>query len=124
MALHELAGKPAPKSMLVNIPRLVAAYYTNHPDGNCDAEKVAFGTSGHRGTSFKNSFNEDHILATTQAICDYRTMLGIDGPLFKPENKAPKAAPRKIILIMKDTIHKPDKAVPIIAQIFPEFILL
>jgi phosphoglucomutase len=82
MALHELAGKPAPKSMLVNIPRLVAAYYTNHPDGSRDAEKVAFGTSGHRGTSFKNSFNEDHILATTQAICDYRATRGIDGPLF------------------------------------------
>jgi phosphoglucomutase len=82
MVLHELAGKPAPKSMLVNIPRLVAAYYTNHPDGNRDAEKVAFGTSGHRGSSFKSSFNEDHILATTQAICDYRAMRGIDGPLY------------------------------------------
>jgi len=82
MALHELAGKPAPKSLLVNIPRLVTAYYTNHPDGNRDAEKVAFGTSGHRGSSFRNSFNEDHILATTQAICDYRASRGTDGPLF------------------------------------------
>jgi len=82
MALHELAGKPAPKSLLVNIPRLVTAYYTNHPDANRDAEKVAFGTSGHRGSSFRNSFNEDHILATTQAICDYRALRGTDGPLF------------------------------------------
>ena len=82
MALHELAGKPAPRSLLVNIPRLVAAYYTNHPDANRDAEKVAFGTSGHRGSSFRNSFNEDHILATAQAICDYRASRGIDGPLF------------------------------------------
>ena len=82
MALHELAGKPAPRSLLVNIPRLVAAYYTNHPDANRDAEKVAFGTSGHRGSSFRNSFNEGHILATAQAICDYRASRGIDGPLF------------------------------------------
>jgi phosphoglucomutase len=82
MAIHELAGKPAPKSMLVNIPRLVTAYYANHPDGGRDAQKVAFGTSGHRGTPFKNSFNEDHILATTQAICDYRATRGIGGPLF------------------------------------------
>jgi phosphoglucomutase len=82
MALHELAGKPAPKSLLVNIPRLVTAYYTNHPDGNRGAEKVAFGTSGHRGSSFRNSFNEDHILATAQAICDYRASRGTVGPLF------------------------------------------
>jgi phosphoglucomutase len=82
MALHELAGKPAPKSMLVDIPRLLAAYCTNHPDANRDAEKVAFGTSGHRGSSFRNSFNEDHILAITQAICDYRALRGTDGPLF------------------------------------------
>jgi phosphoglucomutase len=82
MALHELAGKPAPKSLLANIPRLVTAYYTNHPDGNRDAEKVAFGTSGHRGSSFRSSFNEDHILATAQAICDYRASRGTNGPLF------------------------------------------
>ena len=82
MALHELAGKPAPKSLLVNIPRLVTAYYTNQPDADRDAEKVAFGTSGHRGSSFQNSFNEDHILATTQAICDYRALRNNDGPLF------------------------------------------
>ncbi len=82
MALHELAGKPAPKSMLVNIPRLVSAYYANHPDPEDPAQKVAFGTSGHRGSSFRNSFNEDHIAATTQAICDYRDWRGRCGPLF------------------------------------------
>jgi phosphoglucomutase len=81
MALHELAGKPAPKSLLVNIPRLVTAYYTDHPDPHRSAERVAFGTSGHRGSSFGRSFNEDHILATTQAICDYRSRRG-GGPLF------------------------------------------
>lgn len=82
MAIHELAGKPAPRSMLVNIPRLVTAYYTNHPDATNKSQQVAFGTSGHRGSSFKSSFNEDHILATTQAICDYRAANGITGPLF------------------------------------------
>lgn len=81
MSLHELAGKPAPKSLLANIPRLVTAYYTDHPDAGCIAERVAFGTSGHRGSSFRRSFNEDHILATTQAICDYRSEKG-GGPLF------------------------------------------
>ncbi|HTZ40311.1 MAG TPA: phosphoglucomutase (alpha-D-glucose-1,6-bisphosphate-dependent) [Syntrophales bacterium] len=82
MAIHELAGKPAPKSILVNIPRLVTAYYTDHPDANCPAERVSFGTSGHRGSSFMKSFNEDHILAISQAICDYRTLRGTSGPLF------------------------------------------
>jgi len=82
MALHELAGNPAPRSMLVNIPRLVTAYYANHPDGADKAQRVEFGTSGHRGSSFKGSFNEDHILATTQAICDYRKDRKISGPLF------------------------------------------
>ena len=82
MALHELAGKPAPKSLLVNIPRLVSAYYTIHPDAGNPAHRVAFGTSGHRGSSFRGSFNEDHIAATTQAICDYRARRGRCGPLF------------------------------------------
>jgi phosphoglucomutase len=82
MAIHELAGKPAPRSMLVNIPRLVTAYYTNHPEATDKSQQVAFGTSGHRGSSFKNSFNEDHILAITQAICDYRAANNITGPLF------------------------------------------
>jgi phosphoglucomutase len=82
MALHELAGKPAPRSILVNIPRLISAYYTHRPDPADPAQRVAFGTSGHRGSSFKNSFNEPHILAATQAICEYRAKNGITGPLF------------------------------------------
>jgi len=77
-----LAGKPPPKSLLVNVPRLVTAYYMKHPDVNNLTERVAFGTSGHRGSSFKSSFNEDHVLAITQAICDYRRTHHIDGPLF------------------------------------------
>jgi phosphoglucomutase len=82
MTLHPLAGKPAPRSLLVNVPRLMTAYYTRTADVNLTAQQVAFGTSGHRGTSFKNSFNYGHILATTQAICDYRRANGIAGPLF------------------------------------------
>lgn len=82
MKLHELAGKPAPKGMLVNIPRLVSAYYTIQPDPVDPAQRVAFGTSGHRGTSFAGDFNEDHILAICQAICEYRAGQGIHGPLY------------------------------------------
>lgn len=82
MALHKLAGKPAPRSLLVNIPRLVTSYYTRKPDVTDPAQKVAFGTSGHRGSSFKNSFNEDHILAICQAICQFRKSKNVTGPLF------------------------------------------
>jgi len=82
MTVHELAGKPAPRSLLVNIPRLVTAYYAQKPDVSDPTQRVAFGTSGHRGSSLKNSFNEDHILAVTQVICDYRKSKKIDGPLF------------------------------------------
>lgn len=82
MALHPLAGKPAPKSLLVNIPRLVTAYFTRHPDLADGTQRVEFGTSGHRGSSLRGSFNEAHILATTQAICDYRKSVSITGPLF------------------------------------------
>ncbi len=82
MALHPLAGQPAPKSILPNIPRIITEYYTRHPDLGDDTQRVSFGTSGHRGSSAKCSFNEDHILAITQAICDHRRGAGIDGPLF------------------------------------------
>jgi phosphoglucomutase len=82
MTANELAGKPAPRSLLVNIPRLVTAYYTQKPDVSDPTQRVAFGTSGHRGSSLKNSFNEDHILAVTQAICDDRKSKKIDGPVF------------------------------------------
>ncbi len=82
MPLHPLAGKPAPKSLLPNIPRLVSAYYTLTPDVADPAQQVSFGTSGHRGTSLKRSFNENHILAISQAICEYRAAQGTTGPLF------------------------------------------
>ena len=82
MALHPLAGKPAPYELLVNVPRLISAYYTAEPDLGDPAQRVAFGTSGHRGSSFKGNFNEDHILAISQAICEYRQAQGITGPLF------------------------------------------
>jgi len=82
MATHPLAGKPAPRSILVNVPRLVSAYYALEPNPESSAERVSFGTSGHRGSSLGCSFNERHILATTQAICDHRKQQGIDGPLF------------------------------------------
>ena len=82
MAIHPLAGKPVPADMLVNIPRLVSAYYTGTPDVSVKAQMVEFGTSGHRGSSFSCSFNEAHILAVSQAVCDYRAMKKIDGPLF------------------------------------------
>jgi phosphoglucomutase len=82
MAVHELAGKPAPKSLLANIPRLVRAYYTNKPDVSEPGQRVAFGTSGHRGSSLSNSFNQNHILAISQAICEYRKSKKITGPLF------------------------------------------
>jgi phosphoglucomutase len=76
------AGQPAQPSDLVDVPHLVTAYYTGQPDPDDVDQQVAFGTSGHRGTSLKTSFNETHILATTQAICDYRRDQGYDGPLF------------------------------------------
>jgi len=82
MQPHPLAGKPVPRSLLANIPHLVSAYYTRHPDPQAPGQQVAFGTSGHRGSSLKDSFNEDHILAITEAICLYRSAHGITGPLF------------------------------------------
>jgi phosphoglucomutase len=82
MALDPRAGKPADPSSLVNVPRLIASYYTVKPDAKERAQRVAFGTSGHRGTSPAGSFNEDHILAITQAICAYRKQQNTTGPLF------------------------------------------
>ena len=82
MGLSPLAGRPAEPSMLVNIPRLMMAYYTRQPDPAVAEQRVAFGTSGHRGSAFGSSFNEAHILAISQAVCLYRQQQGIDGPLF------------------------------------------
>jgi phosphoglucomutase len=82
MTVNKLAGKPVTRSLLANIPRLVSTYYTHRPESAVESQKVAFGTSGHRGSSLKKSFNEDHILAISQAICEYRHRKGITGPLF------------------------------------------
>ncbi|MER3553248.1 MAG: phosphoglucomutase, alpha-D-glucose phosphate-specific [Meiothermus sp.] len=82
MSLSPLAGKPAPHSILTNIPRLVAAYYALKPDPANPAQRVAFGTSGHRGTSLVGTFNEAHILAVSQAVAEYRAGQGITGPLY------------------------------------------
>jgi len=82
MPVHELAGTPAPPAFLVNVPRLISAYYTERPDVSVAEQRVAFGTSGHRGSAFRNSFNDGHVAAITQAVCEYRKAQGFDGPLF------------------------------------------
>jgi phosphoglucomutase len=82
VAEHPHAGRPARDTDLVNVDRLLSAYHTGHPDPADPAERVSFGTSGHRGSSLHTAFNEDHILAITQAICEYRAGQGTDGPLF------------------------------------------
>ena len=80
--VHELAGKPAPPTLLVNVPRLVTAYYALCPDPSEQSQKIAFGTSGHRGSSTSATFNDDHIAAITQAVCEYRARQGTRGPLY------------------------------------------
>ncbi len=82
MSTHELAGKEAPRELLVNVPRLVSAYYTDTPDPGDTAQRVSFGTSGHRGSSLERSFNEDHVLAMCQAIVELREASGVNGPLY------------------------------------------
>ncbi|WP_433199520.1 phosphoglucomutase (alpha-D-glucose-1,6-bisphosphate-dependent) [Dactylosporangium sp. CS-047395] len=82
MSVHPRAGQPAQRSDLVDVPRLITSYYAVHPDPADPAQQVAFGTSGHRGSCLRGSFNEDHIVATSQAICDYRAGQGYTGPLF------------------------------------------
>ena len=77
-----LAGKTVQPSMLVNVPRLVTAYFSGKPDPSVPAQRVSFGTSGHRGSAFNNAFNENHILAISQALCDHRRASGVNGPLF------------------------------------------
>ncbi len=82
MGVHELAGEPAPRELLINVPRLVSAYYSHQPDPDDPAHLVSFGTSGHRGVSLANSFNEAHVLATTQAVCELRSSRDTTGPLY------------------------------------------
>jgi phosphoglucomutase len=82
MSTHPLAGKVAPRDLLVHVPRLVSAYFAGTPDPEDPGQRVAFGTSGHRGSSLRGSFNEAHVLAITQAVCEHRAAAGISGPLF------------------------------------------
>jgi Phosphoglucomutase/phosphomannomutase, alpha/beta/alpha domain I len=82
MNVNPMAGKPADPASLISIAKLITAYYAGKPDISVPAQRVMFGTSGHRGCSLDNSFNEAHILAITQAICDYRKQQGFDGPMF------------------------------------------
>src|SRR5271165_5745280 len=82
MSINPNAGKTPELSTLANIPRLIAAYFAYQPDASVAVQRVAFGTSGHRGSAFDGSFNEWHVLAITQAICDYRRDQGITGPLY------------------------------------------
>jgi phosphoglucomutase len=82
MALHALAGRPAPRELLVNVPRLVSSYYTVDPEPRRPGQRVAFGTSGHRGSSLNGSFNEDHIAAICQAVAEVRSADGVDGPVY------------------------------------------
>ena len=100
--MHPLAGKPAPQSLLADIPALVSAYYTVQPDPADPRCQVAFGTSGHRGHSGKGTFNEDHILAIVQAICEHRAAHSIDGPLYlgKDSHAASSPAERTAIEVL------------------------
>lgn len=99
MATSEFAGKVAPKELLVDVVSLVSAYYTLKCDASNSAQQVSFGTSGHRGSSLKKSFNEEHVLAITQAICDYRKSAGIDGVLFVGMDTHALSAPAQISAI-------------------------
>jgi phosphoglucomutase len=80
--MHPRAGRPAEPSDLVNVARLVTAYYTEHPDPSIPEQRVAFGTSGHRGSALRQGFNDDHIAAIAQAVCEHRTAASVDGPLY------------------------------------------
>ncbi|MFF4878509.1 phosphoglucomutase (alpha-D-glucose-1,6-bisphosphate-dependent) [Micromonospora sp. NPDC000668] len=93
---HPRAGQPAEAADLVDVPRLVTAYYAEHPDPADPAQQVSFGTSGHRGSSLRNAFNSDHILAVTQALCDYRREHGPDGPLFLARDTHALSAPAAV----------------------------
>src|SRR5580693_3436503 len=102
MPIDPLAGKPAPESILIDVSKLERDYFDRKPDTTDPAQLVSFGTSGHRGTSLNGSFTEAHILAITQAICEYRTGKGIDGPLFmgKDTHALSEAAQRTALEVL------------------------
>ena len=125
MAISALAGKPAPREMLVDLARLEAKYYEHKPDVRNPEERVSFGTSGHRGSSLRGSFTEAHILAITQAICDYRRSQGTDGPLYmgKDTHALSRPAERTALEVLAandvDTIIQRDDGVtptPVISR--------
>src|SRR5260370_16308531 len=93
MEISALAGKPAPRNMLVDLAQLERQYYERRPDIEDPSQLVSFGTSGHRGSSLRGTFTEAHILAITQAICEYRRSQGIDGPLFMGKDTHALSAP-------------------------------
>jgi len=93
MPVHPLAGKPAPKESLIDVEKLIREYHARQPDLSNTAQRVSFGTSGHRGTPIDGSFTQAHILAITQAICEYRASNGIDGPLFLGKDTHALSAP-------------------------------
>ena len=96
MSLHPLAGRPAPADLLIDVGKLERAYYERLPDLSDPNQLVSFGTSGHRGSPFDGSFTEAHILAMTQAICDYRRSQGIDGPLFMGKDSHAASPPADV----------------------------
>lgn len=96
MGLHPYAGQLAPKSILANIPELIASYYTRIPDPTITSQRISFGTSGHRGSSLSNNFNETHIFAISQAVCDYRQQFGINGTLFMGIDTHPLSYPAQL----------------------------
>jgi phosphoglucomutase len=114
--VHPLAGKPAPAALLVDLAALERAYYDRHPDVRVAEEKVAFGTSGHRGSALRGSFNEDHIIAITSAICDYRAGQQVTGPLFVGADTHALSAPAQrtalevLVLRGVDIVVAPDGA--------------
>jgi phosphoglucomutase len=114
VAVSERAGQPVDPSDLVDVDALVAAYHDGHPDPSDPAQRVAFGTSGHRGSSFRNAFNEAHILATTEAICRYRTQRGYSGPLFLGRDthalSAPATATALSVLVARGVAVQVDAA--------------
>ena len=108
MAISPLAGKPAPKDMLIDVARLERAYFESRPELDDPSQLVSFGTSGHRGSSLRGSFTESHILAITQAICEYRRGQGIDGPLYLGKDTHALSGPAQrsaleVLAVMKRT---------------------
>ncbi|MEM1411962.1 MAG: phosphoglucomutase (alpha-D-glucose-1,6-bisphosphate-dependent) [Pseudomonadota bacterium] len=108
MALHPLAGQPAPQDLLDDIPRLLSAYYTRSPDPAKPSQQVTFGTSGHRGSALDLAFNEAHILAVSQAVADYRAHANVDGPLFLGKDTHALSEPALItaveVLVANDVV--------------------